>query len=688
MILNWDSFKPINENLQRARRILREINVPETDPNFIKLRALLSRNPGYLGKFTEWLYKDKIGYKQLENLFDRIKGSTLPKQIDLYKSPEEIIDSLIRTGSEAAVNQMIGAIPSRTRETLKSETSGYCDECDGDGTIECDTCDGDGEVTCDQCDGGCYIPTPNKKGVKKSHDANGDEIGSTDCPKCMANGRLPCPNKCDNGHFKCPECAKRGTPWDKLISFFALHKDKKDLIIDFLSKKSGRYGEDYDDDDACDALRTDIDKILNTPSVESVKAISQKDKDIKFIYEDDLYLIVAVNYNGIRRIGSSYWCIVEDEDTFDSYVKEETRMQLVLYVKGKSPLVDEKSVMGITIDADKSIEAAHWEDDSECHLIASNIINGVKAGYEQGPRGGRRRVTAKPALNISSENLMNALFTLYNYDDDDLQEIIFKARDLYVSRINKCLTKIAFKDLLVDFSNYCDNESIYDNELSDHGFTKYFREVLRNKEMRIPMSVNDLANCRLIDVCEFNKNWLSMDLLDDIEDYKIDDDYTIELVKFFVKNGYDINKNISGHADKLPLLMNSGLVEISKYYTNIDWDDDDEDTINDTNVKWIIENDFDFGMKNITIPIIEYLSRLDILIKYKDKINDLLVNRRLGEKACEFISQNVDDDEMSINAVRNLLPSKLTKKFKFDVSRIPGANNKAKFPTIQKKHSS
>src|ERR1035437_6884491 len=367
MILNWDSFKPINENLQRARRILREINVPETDPNFIKLRALLSRNPGYLGKFTEWLYKDKIGYKQLENLFDRIKGSTLPKQIDLYKSPEEIIDSLIRTGSEAAVNQMIGAIPSRTRETLKSETSGYCDECDGDGTIECDTCDGDGEVTCDQCDGGCYIPTPNKKGVKKSHDANGDEIGSTDCPKCMANGRLPCPNKCDNGHFKCPECAKRGTPWDKLISFFALHKDKKDLIIDFLSKKSGRYGEDYDDDDACDALRTDIDKILNTPSVESVKAISQKDKDIKFIYEDDLYLIVAVNYNGIRRIGSSYWCIVEDEDTFDSYVKEETRMQLVLYVKGKSPLVDEKSVMGITIDADKSIEAAHWEDDSECH---------------------------------------------------------------------------------------------------------------------------------------------------------------------------------------------------------------------------------------------------------------------------------------------------------------------------------
>ena len=70
MIIKYSEF--INENINKARRVLRETNKLETDKDFIELRELLRNNAGYLGKFTEWHFVDKIPLDRLKNLYNTI----------------------------------------------------------------------------------------------------------------------------------------------------------------------------------------------------------------------------------------------------------------------------------------------------------------------------------------------------------------------------------------------------------------------------------------------------------------------------------------------------------------------------------------------------------------------------------------------------------------------------------------
>jgi hypothetical protein len=59
MLKSWDNYNGINENLQKALSILKKNNVEETNKDFKKHKEVLSRNVGYLGKFTEWLVVQK-----------------------------------------------------------------------------------------------------------------------------------------------------------------------------------------------------------------------------------------------------------------------------------------------------------------------------------------------------------------------------------------------------------------------------------------------------------------------------------------------------------------------------------------------------------------------------------------------------------------------------------------------------
>ncbi|MEN6291917.1 MAG: hypothetical protein ABFD07_07885, partial [Methanobacterium sp.] len=104
MITRWSEYASINENLQKARSILRRNGIEETDETFQKLRKLLSSNPGYLGKFTDWLIIDKVPYERLESLYNTIKGARLSKAIDQFATPEEVVDTLVRVNADTAVH--------------------------------------------------------------------------------------------------------------------------------------------------------------------------------------------------------------------------------------------------------------------------------------------------------------------------------------------------------------------------------------------------------------------------------------------------------------------------------------------------------------------------------------------------------------------------------------------------------
>lgn len=120
-MLNWNQFEKLNENLTKARSILRGINVPESDDNFQNLRRILQNNTGYLGKFTEWLYVQKVPLARLEALLKTLREERVSVPIDQFKTPEEVIDFVARSNSDQSVNQMIRAIPSRVREYFDDE---------------------------------------------------------------------------------------------------------------------------------------------------------------------------------------------------------------------------------------------------------------------------------------------------------------------------------------------------------------------------------------------------------------------------------------------------------------------------------------------------------------------------------------------------------------------------------------
>lgn len=456
-MLNWNSFEPVNENLQKALKILRDNKVSEDNKNFLKLREILRRNTGYLGKFTEWMIVQKKSIESLEELYKKIKEARIKKSIDSFKTPEEVIDYLIREDSSIAVNQIITSIPSKTRNYLKSDGCDSCggdgviiceecdggelecdcrdegcEECDGDGAVMCEKCDGNGEFECDECDGhnprcescegsgGVECKNCRGKGCDECYDE-----GEVDCEKCNANGYINCKKCGGDGYRKCEECngegnkscikcaskeckkcggdgfykckvcngkvkyecedCKNGTyEWRSFLDFLKLHANKKDLICDFLSKKGGRYGEDgdyYDDDEGpLHSLRKDIEKLINLPSIETIKKNLPNESDVRFIYDDDKVLVIASNYEGLQKYGSSYWCITQNRNTFGDYVYEYgLKQQWIIFMKEKSPYVDDRSVMGVTIDIlSGDVSAAHWEDDHPAESsIAEKIFSKV-----------------------------------------------------------------------------------------------------------------------------------------------------------------------------------------------------------------------------------------------------------------------------------------------------------------------
>lgn len=715
MINKWSEFNSINENLQKARRVLRESNIPETNPNFLKLRALLVRKAGYLGKFTEWMFKNKMSYEQLENLFNRIKDINLSKQIDEYKSPEEIIDSLIRTDSAAAVNQMINSIPSRTREFLKTETNDYeeeyededeeyktCEKCDGDGTIECKTCDGNGYIDCKICNGTKDINCKACGGSGKIE--NGEECeecdgdGEIECEECDSSGQIEC-KECDvSGEIECKECEGEGSipisistkvetneegseNWNKLISFLTLKYKDKDIISSFLSKKGARYGSDYDPGDYgdgdfgtnCERLIYDIDKLLNTKSIDDVKNISLKDNDIKFVFDNKDYLIVAVNYEGIKKIGSSYWCIVGDRGTFDDYVTNSKRLQLVLFDRNKLPFIDDESVMGITLDYQKNIRAAHWEDDDECMSDANSIIK---------------------SIDIPESKLIDILCHFYN--SSDLTFLLYVKSELYIPLIQnaldhpKRLEKIII-DLLDHRDEYGDYDDDYDEDDEDYktkykfdGFINYFIKCLTENDIKVNLpDLNDVLGLDIIDVSKFYKNWLDVDIFEYIDDnFNINDpskkDKISKILKVFNDKEYDFNKNISSSnfIYYIPLLKDIGIFNVSKFYKRIAWGNASHKnliTVIDDVVKWIVDNDFNYISNN------EHLLR--IAVSYIDKNNIVkcidklpaIFNKVSGngtfKNTLEYIMENSENEDISKAAALSLIPKGLLSRFNISFTK-------------------
>lgn len=470
-MLKFKDFDLLNENLNRARAVLRQAGVPENNPNFLKLRELLKNNLGYAGKFTEWMFLQKVEFSQLQNLYNRIKGERLSKSIDQFKTPEEVIDSLIRTNAETDINQILNAIPGRTRQFLK------------------------------------------------------------DC-----------------GDYK------------DLEGFLKQHSGKKDFLIDFFSKKGGRYG-DYEGYDVIGVLIRDLEKIVDAKSISDISKMSKSSKDVKFVFEDDKFLVVAVNYNGIKEVGSNYWCIVEDEDTFNDYViqTEEPTIQLVIYFKDRVPFVDDKSVLGVTwrLTGSGSIDAAHWEDDAE---FSNRESKQALIGF----------------LKSLNSNLLEILPTIYDISETDWA---FSMPEFFMPKLMNMIEACESSGIVKPIEKFITNWLSWTSDRYDFGEVKssvFFKQVvplLKKSGIKLGcFGWEDIIYFELFEITELTKKLLQDNVfsqIDDSLDRVIEDDkQRRNFYLWLIKNGYDLESKVQDSRDIMDLIKLKG-IPIEKLYKRI-----------------------------------------------------------------------------------------------------------------------
>lgn len=109
------------ENIQYAKKVLKELHVNEQNPEFLKLKELLKNNSGYLGKFTEWLFKDREPIEQLEETYLALQKIDLDKPITDFKKAEDLFDYIQSKTINMKLNQVLKALPSKAREFVTDE---------------------------------------------------------------------------------------------------------------------------------------------------------------------------------------------------------------------------------------------------------------------------------------------------------------------------------------------------------------------------------------------------------------------------------------------------------------------------------------------------------------------------------------------------------------------------------------
>ena len=115
-----ESYK-IFENLQYAKKILKDLHIDESNPDFLKLKELLKNHMGYMGKFTEWMFKNRESYEQLEEIFNALINFRLDRPITDFETVEKLYDYIQSGSIEIKVNQVIKSLPSRAREAVNDE---------------------------------------------------------------------------------------------------------------------------------------------------------------------------------------------------------------------------------------------------------------------------------------------------------------------------------------------------------------------------------------------------------------------------------------------------------------------------------------------------------------------------------------------------------------------------------------
>ncbi len=154
----------------------------------------------------------------------------------------------------------------------------------------------------------------------------------------------------------------------KLIELNIQHVEQ---IINFYSKKGGKFKDSKTLYNETKALIENLEGEFNNETLKN--KIEKENINAEIIHDDeDVMIIRPIDFNASEELGSRSWCITTSQSQWDSYV-DLAATQYFIYDFTK-PISDKRSMIGITIKVDGSIEAAHFKDDSS---VPHNYLNKI-----------------------------------------------------------------------------------------------------------------------------------------------------------------------------------------------------------------------------------------------------------------------------------------------------------------------
>lgn len=324
----------VNENIQMAKKFLadriktkdgekptpEQIKAAESDPDFNRIKQMLSKHPGYVYAFTKFHFQDGVSLKDLEEVYNKLKKY---RQVSGIKAIDDYANHIPTADDQRPGFEILGDDIAKVE--LGRITKEFVDQLSGNIRDEYRRAS---DVIKDKVDG-----------IAKAF----DELGTDDDGK--------------------KDLEKNATLQKNFFSKISRYKTLSDVI-----------------NNANNFLMASTNEGLEK-LIKAIDRINKRFGDINgvdIMYNDHDFLIVEVkSYQANNALNSNTsHCIASNRGHWDSYVGGDSLYNKQYYIYNFNiPNSDNNSIIGITIEHGGTIRACHNKPD---HDLKSNIKSILK----------------------------------------------------------------------------------------------------------------------------------------------------------------------------------------------------------------------------------------------------------------------------------------------------------------------
>lgn len=184
-----------------------------------------------------------------------------------------------------------------------------------------------------------------------------------------------------------------------------------------------------------------------------------KEDNIEIVYEKmDKICLRIKTFEQMQKYGSLSWCIVKNKEVFDSYVypKYGINFQYILFDFSKKAH-EKESMIGLTIELDKKISAAHFKNDSLVDFEYNEFILDVLKNININEKEKENEIIKNEniskdnylkyyfAFKYNSVNIKNKLKYEKNIDNNKLFESILNLKNIKKEEIEELFDELLLK---------------------------------------------------------------------------------------------------------------------------------------------------------------------------------------------------------------------------------------------------